>query len=155
MSLLKAEYDEVSPITGNTCVLVEAMESGMNSYICMESGYVSNEYFKVDSEIVERHEQNLSQLMRDVKHIDESRGLVWYPAYMQFENMVLYCSGTSKTDLEWDVAFIVPVDETEKENYPVPGKPGEYFQYRIDVDNAERFITFSDAMDKLYANVSI
>ena len=155
MNLLKAEYDEVSPITGNTCVLVEAMDSGMNSYICMESGYVTNEYFKIGSDIIEQHEQSLSQLMREVKHNDETRGLVWYPAYMQFENMVLYCTGTSNVNLEWDVAFIVAVEDSEKEKYPVPGKPDEYFQYRIDVDNAERFITFSEAMDKLYANVSI
>ena len=155
MSLLKAEYDEVSPITKNLSVLTEDAGDGTKSYICMESGFVTNDRFKIDSELTEVHEQTLSQLMRDVKFKDTERGIVWYPAYMQFENLVLYCSGNSVDDMKWEVAQIVPVTEEEKEKYPVPGKDGEYFQYRIAVEVAKQFDTFPMAMDELYGTVTV
>jgi len=150
MNLLKAEYDEMSPITNNLCVLVEEISHGMKSYICMESGYVTNDHLKIGSDLIPVHESSLSQLMRDVKYNDEVRGLVWYPAYMQVEHIVLYCSGTSKDDLKWEVSEVVAVSEEEQEKYPIPGKPGEYFQYRIAVEAAKQFETFSAAMDELY-----
>ena len=42
MTELKADYDEISPITGNKCVIIEVDEqSNTTSYICMESGYAN------------------------------------------------------------------------------------------------------------------
>ena len=37
-----ANYDAISPITGNNCVLIEADEmTNQESRICMESGYTT------------------------------------------------------------------------------------------------------------------
>jgi hypothetical protein len=151
--MIDLEYDEMSPITGTKSVLIEAMDNGTNSYICMESGYVSNDQFTIGSEITALHETTISQLMRDVKVTDTVKGLVWYPAYIQLANFVLYCSGTSKEDLQWETAAIVEITPEEMEQYPVPGKEGEYFNARIDVENANKFIAFADALDNLYAQV--
>ena len=47
---IKLDYDEVSPITGNKCVIVEAdKESGEEHRMCMESGYVTRTSLVIDS----------------------------------------------------------------------------------------------------------
>lgn len=151
---MKLDYDEISPITNNLCVLVEALDNGMNSYLCMESGFVSNDMLRVGSDMISQYEENISQLMRDVKHIDESRGLVWYPTYMQIENFVLYCSGTSNKDLGWEIASIIPLSDEDSKNYPIPGTDGQYFTARVDIDNSEYFVDFTSAMTAMYSSVA-
>lgn len=148
---MKLDYDEISPITNNLCVLVEALDNGMNSYMCMESGFVTNDMLRIDSDMIEQYEQNISQLMRDVRHVDKTRNLIWYPAYMQIGNFVLYSTGTSIKDLGWEVSAIVPLTEDERANYLIPGTSDQYYTSRIDVDNAEFFIDFQSAMNALYA----
>ena len=151
---MKLDYDEISPITNNLCVLVEALDNGMNSYLCMESGFVSNDMLRIGSDMISQYEENISQLMRDVKHIDKSRGLVWYPTYMQIENFVLYCSGTSTKDLGWEIASIIPLSDEDSKNYPIPGTDGQYFTARVDIDNSEYFVDFTSAMAAMYSSVA-
>jgi hypothetical protein len=150
MRNLKVDYDEISPITGNFCVMVETLEDGSKSYICMESGYCTNDYFKVDSEVIQNHERGISQLMIDVKHIDEQRNLVWYPIYMQVKDMTVYCTGTDKSDIVWNVAGIVELNEENKKDYLIPGETDKYYEYQIDVNNAEVYTSFNDAIGRVY-----
>jgi hypothetical protein len=152
--MIKLDYDEISPITNNLCVIVEALENGMNSYMCMESGYVTNDMLRADSDMISQYEENISQLMCDVKYIDETRGLVWYPTYMQVGHYVLYSNGTGKHDLGWEVAEIVALPEDEVKNYPIPGRNTEFYSSRVDVDTAQFYIDFESAMNALYAKVA-
>jgi hypothetical protein len=152
--MIKLDYDEISPITNNLCVIVEALENGMNSYMCMESGYVTNDMLQAESDMISQYEENISQLMRDVKYIDDKRGLVWYPTYMQVGQYVLYSNGTGKHDLGWEVAEIVALPEDEIKNYPIPGRNTEFYSSRVDVDTAQFYIDFESAMNALYAKVA-
>lgn len=152
--MIKLEYDEISPITNNLCVLVEATDAGINSYLCMESGYVTNDSLAIGSPNIDLYEEHISQLMRDVKYIDETRGLVWYPTYMQIGGFVLYCTGTTKKDLGWEVASIISLSDDESKQYPIPGNNTEYFTARVDIDNAEFFIDFTSALTSLYSVVT-
>jgi hypothetical protein len=152
--MIKLDYDEISPITNNLCVIVEALENGMNSYMCMESGYVTNDMLRTDSDMISQYEENISQLMRDVKYVDDKRGLVWYPTYMQVGHYVLYSNGTGKHDLGWEVAEIVALPEDEIKNYPIPGRGTEFYSSRVDVDTAQFYIDFESAMNALYAKVA-
>ena len=43
------------------------------------------------------------------------------------------------SDWNWCYAKNVEITEEEREKYPVPGKEGEFFRSRLDVENAERF----------------
>jgi len=152
--MIKLDYDEISPITNNLCVIVEALENGMNSYMCMESGYVTNDMLRIDSNMIPQYEENISQLMRDVKYIDETRGLIWYPTYMQVGHYVLYSTGTSKHDLGWEVAEIVTLSNDEMKNYPIPGRTTEFYSSRVDINTAKFYIDFESAMNALYADVA-
>ena len=61
---MKLEYDEISPLTGQKTVVVEADEqTNIESYICMESGYTTTDKLKIDSKEVEQYESTITELM--------------------------------------------------------------------------------------------
>ena len=147
------DYDEISPITGNKCVVVEADENvGVESRLCIQSGYTTTEFLKTDSEKVKEYEKSLTQLMIDSKFIDKETGLTWYPTFMQMPGAMLYPEGASPVDLKWKVAKVVPIFGEERLEYPIPGKENEYHTSRLDVENAETYekSDFESALNKLY-----
>jgi hypothetical protein len=147
-------YDEVSPITGNRSVIIEAdPTTNIESRICMESGYTTTDQLIIGSQAAVDYENaGLTQFMRDVKYDDENLGTSWYPAFIQMEKSMLYCERVSNasTELCWKVARVVPIIGDEKLKYPVPGKEGEYFSVRLDVENAIIFSKhqFKEALDQ-------
>ena len=56
-----------------------------------------------------------------------------------------------KPDWKWTVVKSVPVLEEEKEKYPNPNKPGEYYKNRMDMKKPKRFdkLNFMDAAEEL------
>jgi len=149
---MNIEYDEISPITGNLCVVVEAdPKVGRVSYLCMESGYTTTDLLQEGSEYLENHEAQLTELMTTVRYVDKETRLVWYPTFMQMPGGMLYPDG-SQTELKWKVANVIPVPDEEKLQYPVPGKEGEYFTSKLDVDNANIYdkTDFKLALEDLY-----
>tara|TARA_Y100000310_G_scaffold294559_1_gene325127 strand:+ start:232 stop:765 length:534 start_codon:yes stop_codon:yes gene_type:complete len=155
-SNIKLEYDEISPISGRKCVVVEAdEETNIESYICMESGYTTTDKLKIGSKEVEYYEQTITELMKSVKYEDKERKLIWYPSFMQVPGAMLYCKGTTFEDMEWEVATIVPIHGEERLKYPIPGKEEEYYTSKLDVENAKTYSKreFQKAFDDLYAKV--
>jgi hypothetical protein len=152
---MNLEYDETSPITGNLCVIVESDEqTDTTSYMCMETGFTTTDNMKIGSEVVEQYEVQLTELMRASKFEDAERGLIWYPAFLQMPGIgMLYPTGTERTDLKWEVCKVAMISGDERKNYPVPGKEGEYYTSRLDVENAEKFdgTEFEVALDRFYS----
>ena len=155
---MKLDYDAISPITGNECVIIEADEStDINSYMCMESGYTTTDQFEIGSEHVEKYEKQITDLMKDVKFIDEELGLVWFPAFLNVQGAgMLYCTGTSRKNMKWEVANTVDIIGEERLKYPIPGKEGQYFTARLDTKNAKKFKknNFGSALDEYYSIVT-
>jgi hypothetical protein len=159
---LKVEFDEVSPITENKCVLVEAdPNTNEESRICIESGYTTRDSWKVTpegefNEVVAVYEENITALMRDTKFIDEETGHVWYLANMVTPGVMLYPTGDSPSRFEWEVAMVVQIFGEERKKYPIPGRPGEFYTKRVDIDNARRFKknNFAGALDEFYKIVT-
>ena len=119
------ECEEISPITGNKCVMVEADEkTNVESYLCLESGYTTTDRFEIGSEASKKYESTLTELMINAKIEDKPTGLVWYPAFMRMPGGMLYCEGNTKDSLKWKVARVVPIIGDERLKYPIPGKTG-------------------------------
>ena len=154
---MNLEYDAISPITGNKCVLIEADETtNQESRICMETGYTTKDIWKIDSKVVNMYEQRISQLMIDTKYIDKELDQVWYLASMTTPTTVLYPVGNDNTNYHFEVAKIISIDGEERLNYPVPGKDGEYYTSKLDTENAFPFAKneFAIAMDKFYSIIT-
>lgn len=153
MKNLKVDYDSNSPVTGNFCVMEESdPDTNTTSYMCMESGWTTSDHMKIGSELVQTFEENCTELMRKSRIDDEERGLVWFPVFMQMPNAMLYCAGDNMSSLKWEVATVVNISEDDKEKYPIPGRPGEYYTSKLDIENAKQYdkLDFETALNELY-----
>ena len=152
---LKLDYDEISPITGNKCVIVEAdTETGEEHRMCMESGYVTRSSFKHNSIACSTHESGCSALMIKLRVNDNNLKTTWYPTFMQMPGVMMYVEGQGKVpgDYNWSVAKVVPIVGEDRLKYPVVGKENEYHTTRLDVDNAVKFkgFEFETALETFY-----
>ena len=149
------DYDSVSPITNNRCVVEEANpKDNTTSYLCMESGFTSHEHLKDGSDFQKKYESAITELMADCKFLDNG-DRAWYPTFMQMPGAMLYVDGTSKSDWHWKVAKTVAIVGEERLKYPIMGKLGEYYTSRLDTENALKFTRddFKAALDEFYSSV--
>lgn len=148
---LSNEYDEVSPITGNKCVLCEAdPNNGMEHRLCMESGYTNHTSWIEGSEELNRFDSSVTSLMRDLKHKD-SAGSVWYPLSISTQKLIFYPAG-SLQEWGWMLTPVKELSEEERVKYPVPGKEGVFYDRILDFENSEVFTPeqFPDAFARFY-----
>jgi len=95
---MKLEYDGISPITNNKCVLEEAnTQDNSVSYLCMESGFTSHENLTEGSEFQQKYEERMTDLMQSCKVLDENNK-AWYPTFMQLPGGMLYAQGKTAKD---------------------------------------------------------
>lgn len=86
---MRLNYDEISPITGNMCVMVEPDSTkNQNMKLCMESGYQTFDSWKDGSEIVEKFLSVSPQLIRSTAVVDENEN-VWVKIIMMTPDVVL------------------------------------------------------------------
>ena len=114
----------------------EDTQEKFKSYMCFNCGFMSSSYYIEGSE----HKiQNSSQLIKDLKYFDEEREIYWYPSVVNMGKLgIIYPEGNNY-DWTWKFASVVEVTASEKESYPIPGKEGEFYTERLDVDNAMEF----------------
>jgi hypothetical protein len=123
----------------------------------MESGYTTTDEFKIDSDHIKIYEAQITDLMNDAKFVDNELGLVWYPAFLNVPGVgMLYCVGSNKKNMSWEVANIIDILGDERKKYPIPGKKDEYFTTRLDTENAKKFKNskFDEALDYFYGLVN-
>ena len=121
----------------NNCVVekTEVDGSPFESYICFVCGLTSNSYFALDSEHLEKATENNTQLMNDLKIIDEARGIVWFPSVINMgEKGIIYPDG-NVTDWYWNYAAVIDVPEEERDQYDGHDK-------RLDIENPQKFGQF-------------
>ena len=83
--------------------------------------------------------KHTTKLIKDLSFEDTERNIFWYPSVVNMGKLgIIYPDGTPQ-DWAWKMARVVEVDEDEKEKYPIPGKDGEYYTERLDIDNALEF----------------
>lgn len=130
----------ICPHCGSHNCFHEEVDENITSYLCMGCGYTSNDLFKTDSEQLTEYETTMPELYKDIKFVDKERGLTWYPTVLNVPTIgLVFVDGVSKEDWTWKAAPAVDVNEEEKEKYPIPGKPGEYYTRRVSMELAKPF----------------
>ena len=90
------------------------------SYMCFSCGMTSNSYMAIDSDKLEELTKNNTQLMNDLKLMDEERGLIWFPSVVNMgEKGLIYPDG-GKTDWHWHYAKVIDVPEEESPAHHTP-----------------------------------
>jgi hypothetical protein len=63
-------------------------------------------------------------------------------------NIMVFANGSSVDNWHWAAVKALKVPDNEKQKFPIPGKLGEYYEYRMDMENVEKFKE-RDYMDAL------
>lgn len=131
----------------DACYVVEN-SSEIKSYSCFGCGFTTNSLMKEGEEFYKQQIELLPELYKDMVFEDEN-GLKWIPTTINVptQGMVFY-NGTSKENAKWAAVKAVKVSEEEKEKYPIPKKPGEYYEYRMDMTTIKDF-EMKEFMDAL------
>ena len=143
----------------NACYESEftTQEGPVNTWLCMTCGFTSNTTMEVGSDTLREAEEYTADMIKDLKQTHD--GLAWFPTVISMpEKGMIFpepIKGSStlkrKPDWQWTVVKAIPVNEDEKEKYPIPNQPGEYYKYKMDMEKPQRFdkLCFMDAAEEL------
>lgn len=109
------------------------------SYMCFRCGYTSNSKYTEESKERVSHLQNTAQLIKDLEVFDSTRGLYWYPSVVNMNTLGMIFPVGTLNEWNWKFARVIQIPEEDKEKYPVEGKPGEYYESRLDVEGAQTY----------------
>ena len=78
------------------------------------------------------------RIIKELKFV-EKNGQVWYPSTIQVRNLGMIYPIGNKEEWSWAVAKAVGIPLFERMDYPIPGRDGEYYETKLDVENAIQF----------------
>ena len=135
---MKSDLTGISPFTNKKSVIVEKTDAGVETRICMDTGFTTNSEYIIGSDKIEEVEATTSRLIKELRFADILLNQYWYPTTAMFSTGMIYPDGTPQS-WRWVYAPIIHMEEEEQKKYPVPGKPGEYYSTRIATDVAEYY----------------
>lgn len=144
--MLRLQYDEISPITGNKSVLIEEDSfSGDIVKLCMETGYQTyeNSWKVSNEEIIANLENQFPYQVVDTRFVDHSTNNIWYKTFLISPNVILYPDGNL-----WKVSYLTELDPGNGIPIQVPHLPGQMVTKFLDEENATAFEEkkFEDAL---------
>jgi len=90
----------------------------------------------------------LPDLYKDIMFTDKD-DMIWFPTAVNMpQNGMVFYNGTTKENAKWAAVKAIEVTEEEKEKYPIKGKPGEFYQWRMDMTTMKPF-EMKDFMEAL------
>lgn len=130
---------ELCPVCLESECYKESFEN-IDSYLCMNCGYTTTSKHVADSIEIRKWELTTAELIKDSKYVDTNTNLVWYPSVLNFPSKgLIFPDGTNVDDWKWRVALTIPIPEEDRAKYPVPGKSGEFYETRIDMQNSKLY----------------
>jgi len=136
------------PHCGSDACYVNENSPEIKTYSCFGCGFTTNSLMKEGEEFFNKQLEVLPELYKDMIFTDNN-GLKWMPTTINVPNqgMVFY-NGTSKENAKWAAVKAVKIAEEEKEKYPIKKKPGQFYEYRMDMTIMQGF-EMKDFMEAL------
>jgi hypothetical protein len=124
---------------GSDACYVEEVNQDIKTYFCYGCGFQTNSIMKEGETFFEEQSNILPELYKDLFVTDEE-SKVWMPSSVNLPQQgMIFANGPSKEDWGWAAVKAVQVLEEEKEKYPIPGKKGEYYEWRMDMTTLKMF----------------
>jgi hypothetical protein len=124
---------------GSDACYVEEVNQDIKTYFCYGCGFQTNSLMKEGETFYEEQTGILPELYKDLffKDGDEK---IWMASSVNLPQQgMIFANGPSKENWGWAAVKAVPVKDEEKEKYPIPGKKGEYYEWRMDMTTLQMF----------------
>ena len=133
---------------GNLCYKVQVAPEIYN-YMSISCWFWTNSFMTEGHEFYMQQMETLPELYKDLAWTDSETGLVWLPNTINIEDKgMVFANGTNALNWRWAAVKAIKISEEDREKHPIPGKPGEFMKYRMDMKNLKSFEE-RDYMDAL------
>ena len=124
---------------GSDACYVQEVNQSIKNYMCYGCGFQTNSLMKKDEVFFEEQMETLPNLYKELMG-EDYEGKIWMPSTVNLpEKGMVFANGPNASDWKWGAIKAVPVKDEDKEKYPIPGKKGEYYKFRMDMDTLKNF----------------
>ena len=133
---------------GDLCYKVQVAPEIYN-YMSLSCGFWTNSFMTEDHEFYMQQMETLPELYKDLAWKDPETGLIWLPNTINNQEQgMVFANGTDASNWRWAAVRAIEIPKKDQKKYPIPGKPGEFMKYRMDMKNMKTFEE-RDYMDAL------
>ncbi len=127
------------PRCGSDACYVQEVNHEIKNYQCYGCGFITNSLLKKGSQFFEEQMELLPNLYKELMGEDDE-GMIWMPSTVNMpEKGMIFANETDGENWKWGAVKAIPVNEEEKEKYPIPGKEGEFYKHRMDMETIKEF----------------
>ena len=95
---------------------------------------------KEDHEFYMQQMETLPELYKDLAWKDPETDLIWLPNTINNPDQgMVFANGSGVSNWKWAAVKAIEIPEEDKENHPIPGKPGEFMKFKMDMKNMQLF----------------
>ena len=124
---------------GSDACYIQEVNQSIKNYMCYGCGFQTNSFMKKDEVFFEEQMETLPNLYKELMG-EDYEGKIWMPSTVNLpEKGMVFANGPSASNWNWGAVKAVPVKDEDKEKYPIPGKKGEYYKFRMDMDTLKNF----------------
>jgi hypothetical protein len=123
---------------GNACY-VQEVNHNIKNYMCYGCGFQTNSLMKKGEKYFDEQVEILPNLYKELMGEDDD-GKIWMPSMVNLPTQgMVFANGPNASQWKWAAVKAIPVKEEEKSKYPIPGKKGQFYEYRMDMETLKEF----------------
>ena len=124
---------------GDLCYKVQVAPEIYN-YMSLSCGFWTNSFMTEDHEFYMQQMETLPELYKDLAWKDPETGLIWLPNTINNSDQgMVFANGTNASNWKWAAVKAIEIPEEDREKHPIPGKPGEFMKFKMDMKNMQLF----------------
>jgi hypothetical protein len=124
---------------GDLCYKVQVAPEIYN-YMSLSCGFWTNSFMTEDHEFYMQQMETLPELYKDLAWKDPQTGLIWLPNTINNpEQGMIFANGSGISNWKWAAVKALKIPKKEQKNHPIPGKPGEFMKFKMDMKNMHLF----------------
>lgn len=139
----------ICPRCGSDACYEQELGAEYKIHQCYGCGFTTNTLMTSDSQFLEEQLEVLPELYKDLVFVDNNQ-YHWMPSAVNNpEQGMVFADGSNTENWNWSAVKAVSIPEEDREKYPIPGKEGEYYEYKMDMKSLKRFEErdFMEALD--------
>jgi hypothetical protein len=124
---------------GDLCYKVQVAPEIYN-YMSLSCGFWTNSFMTEDHEFYMQQMETLPELYKDLAWKDPKTGLIWLPNTINNpEQGMIFANGSDTSNWKWAAVKAIKIPKKDQKNHPIPGKPGEFMKFKMDMKNMQLF----------------
>ena len=124
---------------GDLCYKVQVAPEIYN-YMSLSCGFWTNSFMTEDHEFYMQQMETLPELYKDLAWTDPKTGLIWLPNTINNPDQgMVFANGSGVSNWKWAAVKAIEIPKEDQEKHPIPGKPGEFMKFKMDMKNMHLF----------------